>query len=1718
MKRVGTVLATIFLAVAMLLTGNPGITHAVEGTTKGLTYVADVQVFQGPSMEACVKLCEEMGYTPTHKNLNEGSVEKVSFGFDKDSPCVMLGYVATTNRSLAITDISLLHMGEGYEIRDFRSIAAALLAKNQSYAEGLAAAASDFARNYENGAPAAVQAYKALDLMYVDDLDKHTFEGYLDNLYGPKTDLGLPLRDVHTIVYDIQNFGLNTIYREYDWSDHEPLSQFVCDGKADAEFFNKLLAFGTPSIVNAINMALCSGSAEYQNYYNLETQSYETQVWAERISTDDAKVIIEEGITDDEWRKFDSAYMDSARDLSKCVQDFTTQYLNAKASGANVADAFSSEEGSGGLESVASGVKDKKEEDIYWLYVAAFDTLNQYRYSDDKLLGDWIVEMGQRTYASEEDYRALYPLADAISPSQLIMAKYCGFVTLVNKMRQPTVQDAEADAAFSQVIEGLRKTSKEGTEYRVSVWTGVDPSVYYGKIAMTSDAIRKAGASAVLQLTEAERAAENAYVRGLYITIGTGLLDAFAIVTNMIVTYKASALLAVGAEAGVASLGGMWGFLATASAILGWVGFAITALGIVAAIVTAIYKLVRDELYQPPSEYIEIPTLVYETKKTASSANERIVKYTAIWEPQAARVGDTNAYTGYKWNCLYISHDEDAGSPLAVREGLDPFQLTTDVTTPAGYEPVSLFGQLSAADLNDGAYEVRDGRHNYLYFTTEKSLAALDAANDQKEQGKETQPKETGKEGLYISDIVVFTADTEERARAKVADKKGTYYLLDRNLGNTKTPIYLGYALTNDENAAVKDVRVVAKEAEQQIMYGSASYAYSGSLLNGDGLYISTDSSVGTPILSELSIVTKKEDIPEGWEPVVYASGAPVYMFDEGEDQCAIYFEPKVKYTSGETYIGGMAFLTSNQPSYGYDKMEHAPDNWLDALDVQEKRDAVDSMLELASWQEGGIAVRTDDYYGTYPQEVGSAPRVRSHDVAAIDNVINMSSGMSYVDSFAPDDWYTREISTYLMYSFTHNPYRAIRDVCLYSSTTKNDFKLPSSISKGILLNQNGVEKMATGSYVACEEVLSETSRLIDSSNGSTRGTHAYLNTGIRRGVEDFYVEPYDDGSQCAWSRSKLVMRGLYVLGPVDDMEPLKSSDVVISDEPYDSRYDDGNIGTKLPAQSYTLDGNNAEGEDFRSVQDIKYPYNLPAQNLSYPEFFDESGDSLKYSYSNKRDIESAGLSDPLYLYLRGNVHRPKYISSVTVGTYESNAFREENPKMDKDSLKIMDKTAEDTAWRAALASSNAELIGINFAVKAKEAWNNKSESDRGEVASTEYAPTASYVAVSRTDDVNKAIRGLVLLKDSAAREGTAPLAEVEIKGRTKYTLPSGSGMIPMETDNYYLYQSYNSATVPGQPITELLVDDFAFHDGMATVLCSSNKGADASPSGNPDLTNFLHCDYLRKEGASYINALYVGTGPTLGEALRDAMSQGATECIMADINQENVSGNKDEGILLKSGQSMVLGYRMVTATDEQLAQHKRFVGTNKDPLRDAIRDVVLTVGQPLKDTLIHNGVLYKPSSRTNLNEKTDAPEMYLYECMDYYTLAYNNDSANANKLVVPSLRAALASPLVGIGMAAGDRVPYNTALEGTAEDGSDKLLRWENVLSTKGSKTDLNYGLIHGNVVHGELSMICTGALDNRRYLFVRRADNSVKPGAEITGGFIDGAESVGELWGKDE
>ena len=1662
--RIAKASLVFILICTMLIGGNTFLPQLfTDAAQSPVTYISDVQVFQSGTLDECISLCESVGYIPYRQNLNDGAIEKVSFGFDKDAPCVMLGYKTTTNRDLAVTDLSVLQMGTGYQLQDYQTIAASLLKKNQGLAEGMAAAASEFADNYEKGAPAAKRAYQMMDLMYVDDLDKHTFAGFViseDNT-APYAEL---IRSSTYLTKLLEEFD-KTHMVDYDWSEHVPLGDFILSGEADVEFFSKLLAFGTPLIISSVNSALCAGSAEYENYYNDETGAYETRPWADRVRDSDVLRLISEGLTTDEWMSMDSLYMDASRKLASQLQTFTTLYLNAKA---RCGDEIILPEADGEetIEDVADSTGDLKDADLDGMYIAAFRILNEYQYDDNTLLGDWIIRMGQKTYSSENDYRALYALADVISPSQLVSIQYCGFLTFVNCMLQCEDAGDETDELYEELVDSLKTISQGQDEYRVSVWLGVDSSIYRGKVAMTTDAIRAAVANKELQRTSSEKWEETKSLITKVVAIGTGALSLVSIVGQAAIYIKGITLAKAGIAASVASCSGFWSGLTSLTSVLGTITTVILVIEIVVAIGVFLYNKISEELHVPSSDYTEMPTIVYESKTT--SRGNLITKYNAVWEPYRGRVADLNAYEGTKWNCLYLSHDEAAGSPLILdSDGVCFTFKQNDSVTPAGFYPCHVFGQVSAGNLNDYAYDLDEDEHNYLFYRTEQS-----AASASPDTGASSDSG-TGKQ-LYIADLYLATADTDPRARAKITTKEGGYYLFDQNLGTDSEPAYIGYTLTDQKSKAITDIRVVAKESENTITLGGAQYGCIGSMPNGDGIYISHSDLVGTPIRSELMRVDKPEDIPAGWEPVVYVSGAPVYRFGD-TSKFVLYFEPEVKYTGSEEYLGGIWFFSGLG--------EYEDNDTVDYADKYNYSAEYDSFRDYWSWQRGGIADswemgRTDGKDNVYNPESDytfNADFSDARNLAA--NLLGGNVDKSSINTTIDFVTHNRYL-VYMGYTVTANPYRAIHDIALYTSSSVNDLKLMANYIKGKTIIRNGVEKTVTAGFVPCEPVLSDSIQKADIAD-ATRGLHAFKSTelgGDSPEIADKEVAVPDVGFDISWDYSPLLLQGLYVAGPTNDTAPLRLSDVILSEKAVDSVNTDGEIGAVMTEYMSSLDGVSREGEIYRSVQDLKFPYHLKAQNLAYPAAGSAHGEP-----------------DALYIYLKGSIRKPTYIASVTVGSYFQEAYKQSNPKdSDKNTLAVLAKLADETAWRMTMASSNAEIIPASLAIKQADAWYHKSNTK---------ATDAAYIGVTRTDDPDKAITGLLLVKRSAlgVPEGTnAVPGNIVVGGNTTYYITDGSAPVTMNGEDYFLYYSHNRSATPGSPITGLSIDESPLIKGASTALIADKKGSDAAPYGDGNMDNYIHCTYNGGNGL-YINKLYVGAGKTYKAALADLLTQGCSEGCITDISRGAGNG------------STVIGYRTFSVEENAKSMHQKKIGTAADPLTEAIRDVIFTVGEKPQDEIIFNKVVYRLVGKKNLNSGESRMPVYMYACMDYYTVYYNQKNKDA-ALPVPSMYSAYASPITKLGLAPGDRVPYNTTLDGmNAAGGDNTVIRWENALTDKNQRIDLNYLTIKTDATKMHIE-------DSRVYLFLHREDNSVKPGAEITGGFLTDTEIAGKLYGKNE
>lgn len=1636
-----TAFVAILLVLALMVNVVSVSATGENGSTSNAVYLYDLQIFQGGSIDECVQLCEKAGYIPFRENLNEGAIEKVRFGFNRTAPCVMIGYKTTEDKSMAVTDLSMLRMNTGYKIQDYQTIASAMLARNQGVAESMAAAAAELAVNYEKGSPAAHRAIEILDILYVEDLEVYTYENSISRTDN-SISTSILLQKSETVRSMLDKMGT-------DYNEREPFGEYILNGKADSDFFAKLMSFGSLSIINSINSIFAAGLPEYLNCYNDDTGEYETNIWASRIADSDLAALWSKGLTFDELRELDKLYMDRTKTLVPVLQSFATMYLNAKARNDSITLPDYEAEN---IDDVVQNLNNVNENDLDWIYLSTYETLSQYPYDSRRTLADWFVEMGRKTYIDEKDYRELYVLADILTAGQCHVLSASGLPVLAGNMLQTEAALAKTDELLGE----MKNTFKTMTGYEkccLSIWDGIDINLYSGSIAMTDKAVRDRAAQTVIDReSEEEFRLEQKNIRNLYFTIFSSSISAIGLIFTVLEGIKSIHLLIVSSSLTVAECGSFWAFVSSASSTLGHIGLIIMLAALLIRGIIWLVDVISEELEIPSEQYQEMPTQLIDTKQTGKGSLS--VKYYAVWEPYRGRIADLNAYEGNSWNSLYVSHDKMAGSPIMADEnGIIFRRQVNDPSLPSGYKAMSIFGNISPDDLNEGVYELKNDETVYLFYHTEKTLGLV-----------ENEGEKDNSDNTYIASLKIETGRTAESVKATLT-KQGLY-VFDLNLGTNDAPSYLGYTLTNSPDAAVKDIRMATLEnSAENFRFGEVSYACAGTLASGDSLYYTSSASSGSPIHSGLKKVSSLKDAPEGWEPVVFMSGAPVYYF--GGNKFALYFEPDVKYTSGQQYIAGLYFVSSVETDTNLIDFEEEMNglanvskdavskSLINLINLEERFTSAEGVLSVTGRQKGGFYGNSNLLKGITAHY---SPKVN------VQNVMHLG------------------------YMLTYNPKRAIRDVALYMSTYKNDVRLDTIITRQLLLNLNGVEKTVSGSYAACDNVLTEQFMTMYNSDRSSGNNHAFISKSIAGRYYDSYMPPQQDGFDYAWKQSEIAMKGLYVLGTMADMPPLTPDDIIISKTGVNAVNTDGNIGAVMNDNMKTLGGKSAQDQVFRSIQEFKNPYALGAQNLAMPALSDKKGNGL------------SAPGDNLYIYLKGSVRKPRYISGINVGAYSKENYLKMSPDTDKDILELVEKVSEDSAWRGALSGASGELIPVNLSVEQKNAWYSKTKSN-GCADKVESSDTA-YIAVSRTDDVSKAIRGVNMVKSSALKLSynsdskiLTPANDINIysKNTPDFHHETGSAAVKGVDGEYFLYTSLNSGAIPGFPITDIVIDDSVYKAGTSTSLMS-DKINGPEPYGDSTLKNYIHCRYESNSGA-YINKIYIGTGKDLDSAMGNALSQGCPEIAVVDINRE-------------SGDALVIGYRSFAADENDLALHKNRRGTASDPLREAIRDIILTTDEPYQNMLIHNNAVYRPVSKTSLNEGVDGSEIYMYACCDNYTRLYNDSLPAEEKLPVPSQYSDLEGAITKVGFAVGDRVPYNTSLEGNGEKSAVSVC-WENVLTNNDSRLDLNEGSI-------KTDKDSLHILDNRMYMFVHRENNRVKRGAEITGGYLDDYETVGAVYKK--
>ncbi len=1725
----------------------PVVSQAVEESHT--RYVCDIRLFYAlKSVEDAKDKCQKSGYIPVEGDLNNGT----------DKNHVVLGYKETENKSEAICSIKLLSMDAGYEIKDYAELLKQYKNTNSAVIDTIEAASLEFVSNYKNGSPKAKQAYEGLNLIYVPE------------------------------------------------ANNMKLGDYIVSEKADWDFYANVVAKASAGTTNAILGYLSLGLTAYENEYDSKSKKKVSVSWAAGVKDSMVWDEIEDAATEDDYDELYEEYGDDAREFHKKLQEFASAYDYAVAT-------FDEEEYAEEIkklngktdEEVLENKEELSENEQSILYLGIYEELEKYYVNNTDTLGEYLLELGHET-SDEVDLTKLYPVIGSMTYAQRRLGAMGGLIALSSSVSE----NVEDNNTHSKITEAAKNLESIIGRDSYSVWMNNNEEIKDKKVAYTSDAIRMNAAQKLIEDYDPTSFKEKADEVMKWVNMALGIVSCVLILSKFTAVAYVLALVpagicaiaaACGLTCAATSISAIAAHIAgAASAATGPVGWIIMAVLVVAMIVIwAVDAIIKYKKENSDIDYNDAPEFVADC--VSGNGKEYLAYYKGTGSEHVdseeknsdyhgqVGISDVNGRMGFRgWNCMYYSKDENTGSPIISANGKNPFRVSygnDGINAINGYDNAKSFGEITPANCNS-LMKKDSGNGTFVHYRTENSV------KNENGETQNTGTKDDSGEKSYFKDIIVKSADTEARAKAKIKAKG--YKIWDVNIAGEARKnysrhkewayTYIGYTLTNKPESAITDIRVATyvPSSSKEVNFGDIKYGCAGNLGykadstsedkeypgDLDGLWITTDSNAGTPIeVGKLHIVKDHADgayVNKGWVPVTTFSGVPYnfastrdwdkddwepgrlgnygysytcYQTEEDNEWESpanyIYYEPETKYTSGTKYLSGLFF------TFGTDSES--------------------------------TGSKVGETLAKYTQLVD---RMRKSPNTVVIGDYNLAGSYNYKGYIVESNQKYLNIG----YSWSYNPYRALTDIKAFQGTIFSE-ELPYSLSK----------VMSDGKQAAYDAVTVVSQRTTTRCKYVTRGIgpdNAYMsptgllgtNKEIRRGFTSYKPGGY------SYSKGNMpfILSGLYVCGPVKNAQKLTLNDVIMTSGAHKGVNNGGKITADVSGEK-TLSGANAAG-DFNSIQEMKAPHELNPFNIAYPEWTNDSGTKHE---SGK----------PFYIYTRKETLKKKYISKLSVGSF---SFADTGLETDKNTNLQVAKQVDLNAMIQANNVSSDEVIPVNAAVVPGRAWydsvynpDNKC-ANLADMAGGWYEPEAvpqklppydvnvdrlpcepprydivengdhdingvgiegdpvnrpaSYISVSRTDDSEEAIKGILLYK---APKGTKTVPErIQVDG-VSYNCASPSTPILMtpadgsnnakeqeykwKTVKYYLYYTYNRGVSPGQPITQISIDGNIFNSKQATALCvdktdKTSSGKDgkktiverAVPYGEGDLSTFIHATY-ESDANMYFNKIYTANGSSKNEALLKLLEQGCTEFCDINLNEGTTLSDKErDKRKTEGGEYIYFGYRGYSLDEDEINSKKTEEAREKEresQLSEAVYDIVCTVGEKYHPEGIMTDryqIYYMPVVKVNnkkevsgvdLNAGTNGPPIYMYYTTTYATKEYNEKvGKDVRKNLSSEPKEYMKSPLRRICFTRYDRVPYSKDSGVSKEFGDDKRA-WEYVLySDYKSPVDLNDGAVKlDDDWHME---------NNRISMFVQREDGSVKGAAEITGGYTSSEAEIGEMW----
>lgn len=399
---------------------------AFSATFTGKTYVKELILSYGKTEADAKSWLQNRGYKFVDDNLNAGADDTFS-----TKRAVYLGYKTTSKASEAITDMKVMNMNGGYSVQDYQMLVEQQKADIQEFVNSFIVAINEFRENYKNGQQRALTAFEVLNHMYDNDTEE-----YLGDLFIQK------------------------VKEEYTEDEFAALSKKEQSKVAD---LTTILMQGNSTSVLVMEQAIALASDDNDKTWidrYQKAKSYDEMV--DDLMENDNLTVSQAA------KKLAAEYDVDAKTIASKFEEYATYLKNYTDAGVSFDNT---------QEEIEAYAKEHEDFDMSnWLTVGTQYNLLESLVVDDVSLLD-LVTSDEYDVEGEDAY-LLYPLVASLTKGQRICL---GFITMSQIVSMGINDD-------KSIAEAAKNIDIDEEKYYVSIYSGMDRSIFSENVALTGDA------------------------------------------------------------------------------------------------------------------------------------------------------------------------------------------------------------------------------------------------------------------------------------------------------------------------------------------------------------------------------------------------------------------------------------------------------------------------------------------------------------------------------------------------------------------------------------------------------------------------------------------------------------------------------------------------------------------------------------------------------------------------------------------------------------------------------------------------------------------------------------------------------------------------------------------------------------------------------------------------------------------------------------------------------------------------------------------------------------------------------------------------------------------------------------------------------------------------------------------------------------------------------